>query len=263
MKNFIIFFTEKEGSSPIIETLMKFDKIDIIGFEPFDTYVFTEKEFGGLGKDIKKEDLAECLDLIYKNDHDPDYYQKLINIYSKYNAEIKLNNFNKLENSIGLKIRLRNNELIFDKLKKYHVVTFVLIRQNVLRWALSKYVNKHLQFEFDRDGDKNNDIKMRFDCRRLQIHIQECEEALKDKKTLLTELKKYGIEFYPLYYEEFCHNKLDYFQNLLEKLDIKYSREAIEMTINQELLFKKAHSDNIREFAINYDEVYKTFRKYF
>ena len=263
MKNFIIFFTEKEGSSPIIETLMKFDKIDIIGFEPFDTYVFTEKEFGGLGKDIKKEDFAECLDLIYKNDHDPDYYQKLINIYSKYNTEIKLNNFNKLENSIGLKIRLRNNELIFDKLKKYHVVTFVLIRQNVLRWALSKYVNKHLQFEFDRDGDKNNDIKMRFDCRRLQIHIQECEEALKDKKTLLTELKKYGIEFYPLYYEEFCHNKLDYFQNLLEKLDIKYSREAIEMTINQELLFKKVHSDNIREFVINYDEVYKTFRKYF
>ena len=62
MRNFIIFFDEKTGTSPLVQLLDEFGLISVVrigkntGFEPFDTL--------HCGR-MKLDDLKQCLDLIY------------------------------------------------------------------------------------------------------------------------------------------------------------------------------------------------------
>lgn len=62
MRNFIILFNEKSGTSPLVRLLDKFESISILrqennsGFEPFDRHNC------GL---MSLRDLRKCLDIVY------------------------------------------------------------------------------------------------------------------------------------------------------------------------------------------------------
>jgi len=275
MKNFIIVFSEKSGSSPICDLLSNFHLIDMISYEPFDRYRFVVPKWGGYGKDISEEDFSRCLEIIFSSEKD--YILKLKSIISKYadfslysNINNKSVNFSK-QKSHGFKIRPRENRLkvLFEIAKKYNVVVFILFRKNTLKWALSKYHGDgfgkpgHLQFKLADKLIKREDIpKIRVDCSGLLKLIKKCEISDKKKRKIIKILRKNKIKAYPIYYEDFCHNKFTFLKSILKKLKINASNKDISEAIKKRGYYKKVHSENISDFVLNPKEVCDCYRRY-
>jgi hypothetical protein len=264
MNNFIIFNTEKEGSCALVMTLDNFEKVNIISdyIEPFDRHMFIGKH-GVSGKDIAKEDFLKCLSIIY--DSSNNYLEELNLVYSQYNNQCKFK-FSK-DKSHGFKMRQRQQwkSGIFSILKKFDVTAFVLIRQDVFRWALSKYHGDgkggkgHLQFE----GVNIAELpKIEVSWRSLKKKIKKCERRIENQKRLLQDLQTFGVEAIPLYYEDFCNNKIDYFKQLLRRLDITITDSDIMQAIRKDCHYKKVHPDDISEFVENHEEISKKFEEY-
>ena len=264
MKNFIIFNSEKEGSCALVERLKLFKKITIISdyIEPFDRHMFVNNQHAS-GKDISKEDFLKCLSLIYNSPEN--YLEELNRIYRNYNSQTRFM-FSK-DACRGFKMRLRKHwePELFSLLKTYNVTAFVLIRQDVLRWALSKYHGDgtgrkgHLQFSHVTNSELP---KMKVQWKQLRQEVKKCQRRIKDKKKLLRELHTTGVEAFPLYYEDFCNKKTDYFKNLFTKLDLTITDREIQKTIDQDSHFKKVHSHEISEFVENHEYISKKFEDY-
>ena len=264
MKNFIIFNSEKEGSCALLQTLNNFNDIATISdfIEPFDRHMFVKNEYGS-GKDISKKDFLRCLSLIY--DSSPNYMEKLNEIYTHHNEQATFS-FSK-EKSRGFKMRVREqwNDDLFEILKKYKVIAFVLIRQDFLRWALSKYHGDgtgkkgHLQFSNVHIEDLP---KLKVNWNSLKKKIKRCEKRVADKEKLMQDLRNAGVEVFPLYYEDFCYNKSDYFKNLLHTLDINLSDEDIQQVLTKDCNYKKVHPDDISTFVDNHQEIARKFDSY-
>jgi len=264
VKHFIIFNTEKEGSCALVNTLDQFDQITIISefIEPFDRHMFVNGPHAR-GQDISKKDFVKCLTLIY--DGSENYLAELNSIYTSYGGDCQFT-FQKGKH-LGFKMRFRRTwkTEIFSLLRDFDVTAFVLIRQDVLRWALSKYHGDgtgkkgHLQFS---NVTIKNLPKIEVHWTLLKKQIERCEKRIKDRKKLLEDLRGFGIAAYPLYYEDFCSHKIDYFKHLLMKLDITMSEKEIEQVLNRDCLYKKVHPEELNEFIANHEEILKRYEDY-
>lgn len=191
MRNFILFFQGKEGTSPFVRIMDNFEHITIIrkvdgGWEPFDKH--------NCGP-MPLHDLEQCLKWIF--DKRPIDMVRLNQIYTE-SAASPLESFDK-NGTIGFKMRfvpprvdlpilrdapvpdklvrsLRHmyikyqksrgkfKRLMFELLKKHEVLVLLAVRQDVLRWALSKYHGDgtgkmgHLQFKLARGELDRADI---------------------------------------------------------------------------------------------------------
>jgi hypothetical protein len=224
--------------------------------------MFEKNEFGS-GKDIPKKDFLRCLTLIY--DSSPNYLEELNTKYTCHNRQVTFS-FSK-EKSRGFKMRVREqwNDDLFKTLKKHKVTAFVLIRQNLLKWALSKYHGDgtgkrgHLQFSNVHIEDL---AKLKVNWNDLKKIIKRCEKSIAGKEKLMRDLRNAGVEAFPLYYEDFCYNKLDYFKNLLYTLDIDLSDEDIQQVLTKDCNYKKVHPDDISTFVDNHEEITRKFDSY-
>ena len=72
-------------------------------------------------------------------------------------------------------------------------------------------------------------------------------------------MKQSGITVYPLLYEEFCSNQVQYFQDICQKLKLNYTQEKIKAILSKGTPFQKVHSDDISKFVINHEEVMDRF----
>jgi len=264
MKNFIIFNTEKEGSCALVTTLDQFEQVTIISefIEPFDRHMFVNDPHG-VGQDISKEDFIKCLTLIY--DRSANYLEELNSIYGRYRDDCR---FTFLKGKpLGFKMRFRRKwkKELFSLLKQQGIMAFVLIRQDVLRWALSKYHGDgtgkkgHLQFS---NVTIKNLPKMDVQWKLLKKQIERCEKRIADREKLLEDLRNFGISAYPLYYEDFCADKTGYFKHFLMKLDMNISEQEIEGTLNRECLYKKVHPEALSEFIENHEEILRKYEDY-
>ena len=291
--NFIIFFNEKEGTSPLVRLLNNFEDISVVhqvnelGWEPFDVH-----NCGVMPLDS----LEKCFDEIYGN--------KLINmsrlnsIYTKtatrpldtidslkiiafkmrFQPAIRRNklirNFPIVRRVLGSHISYKQQKefekLMFKMLKKYQITTFIAVRQDVFRWALSKYHGDgkgnlgNLQFKIADGSIKKSEInKIRVSCDRLEKIIANCESILQRKKDLLNELSLNNIKAFPLLYENFCQDKVGYFEELFNKVNLTITREEISNTLQKGAYFEKVHSNNISSFVENHEEVMSRFGKRF
>lgn len=278
MKNFIIFFDEKEGTSALVHLLNNFDRISIIrgkGWEPFDRH--------SCGR-MSLKDLRSCLDLIFGRE--PTDFGRLNEIYLK-TAKRPLQ---KVDTSVSVGFKMRfaphgpvlplTNALpiwnksvtaitdwqyrrtMFDVLKRNDVTVFIAVRQDLLRWGLSKYHGDgsgkrgHLQFKVARRKLSGIDLEpIHVDCSRLEKIITECREAHERKRRLLNALQSQDIAAYTLRYEDFLNNKEKYFSRLLDLLEIETSASDIRQTLSKGSPFRKVHSHAISEFVTNHEEV--------
>jgi hypothetical protein len=290
MSDFIIFFTGKEGTSALVRLLDNFDQLAIIhqienkGWEPFDRH-----DCGPMSL----KDLRQCLELIYGNE--PLDIAYLNQIYTK-TARLPLECFDK-DKAVGFKMRFtppktgllvtgkvpvvrkginilfkkyqrhRFEKSMLDLLKKHNIIAFVVIRQDVLRWALSKYHGDgtgkrgHLQFELARGTIRREDIpRINVDCNRLEQLVSKCERSLRQKRTLMGKLKRLRVRTYPLLYEGFCNDKIRYFEGIFGHLEVPISREEIKDALRKGAYYQKVHSDDISEYVINHEEVLERFR---
>ncbi len=289
MRNFIIFFKEKTGTSPLVRLLDKFDLITVLhqknytGFEPFDRHQCGRMTVNNLKK---------CLDIIF--DQGPMNYEKLNRIYTAtakrpldiigekgvvgfkmrftppnpYPFHIEwLPVWNRLSERFFRKHCVQSfKKMMFDLLKKHDVIILMAVRQDVLRLGLSKYHGDgtgepgHLQFKLARGVIARNAIgKMQVDCERLEEIITKCETLHEENRLLMEEFKQAGNQIYPILYEEFLTDKRSYLERLFRILELDITSDEISQVLGQEEYFKKVHSDDISEFVENHEEVTSRF----
>jgi len=288
--NFIIFFNEKEGTSSLVRLLNSFERVSVVhhadgmGWEPFDKH--------NCGR-MPLKTIKRCFDLIYKKNKID--MSKLNKIYTK--TATKPLAMIDARKSIGFKMRFRpkinlgipyigNLPLIKKTIKpfviknqkhkfkrtmialinKHNLVAFITVRQDTLRWALSKYHGDgsgnpgHLQFKLAAGLiNKENLQNIHVDCDKLERIITDCERVLQRKKDLMLSFKHAGIKTYPLKYEDFCQDKFKYFQNMFNHIGINLPKEEISSSLEKDAHFKKVHSDDISRFVANHEEVIEKF----
>jgi hypothetical protein len=134
--------------------------------------------------------------------------------------------------------------MMINLLQRNNVVVFLAVRQDVLRWGLSKYHGDgtgkpgHLQGKLA-SGEITRD-------KIGKIHVEE-------------ELKLSGIQTYPLCYEDFLTDKQKYISQIFNFLELKISKEEIDDALKRGQYFKKVHSDDISNFVENHKEVKEKF----
>ena len=293
MRNFIILFSQKSGTSPLVRLLNKFESISILhqenntGFEPFDRH--------NCGR-MSLHDLRKCLDIIYGQG--PKNIEQLNRIYTK-TAKRPLDIINE-KGVVGFKMRFTPpipdpfhiNELfasndrltnsiqqryiryfknmMFDILKRHDVIVLMAVRQDLLRLGLSIYHGDgtgkpgHLQFKMARGKFTRNEIgKINVDCGRLEEIISKCEDLHAEKHSLMEKFRQVGIQSHPILYEEFVADKRKYLENLFKILELNITSDEITHVLSQEEYLKKVHSDAISDFVENHEEVMSRFADHF
>lgn len=249
MKNFVIFFNGHEGSTAIISHLKKLENmVDIIWYEPFDN-CHLKKRLGG-------RDLKNIFKAVFSNHTQG--YTVASKIYKSY-SDKPLTKFS-ANKSVGFKMRCRAFNDIHPILKEKKVVVFVLIRRNIARWALSRCRPNSLQFKLVRKEIDQNP-KLDVDLKLFEQKVELCQRLLKEKKDLLNTCRKLGIEAHPIYYEDYCEDKVGFFTNIFGKLGIRMDKKHIESFANRDVYFKKVHDDDISKFVTNYQEVLDFIKK--
>ena len=289
MRNFVIFFEEKEGTSPLVRLLDNFATVSVVhqvdnsGWEPFDRH--------NAGP-MSISDLERCLDLVYGGGTVD--MASLNRIYTR--TAVRPLESLPPGKSIGFKMRFRSprgtprlvrsivrrlglsrrvvdrvfqrpfRDRMIDVLRKHDVFVFLAVRQDVLRWALSKYHGDgsgkrgHLQFKIASgqiSADKLDKILV--DCDRLERIIAQCEAEHERKHALMREFKAAGLHVQPLCYEDFVDDKVRYFEHLLNCIDVEVTRQDIDAALQSGTDFKKVHSDRIADFVDNHAEVLEKF----
>ena len=289
MRNFIIFFHEKTGTSPLVRLLDKFDLVTVLhqinytGFEPFDRHQCGRMTLNNLKK---------CLDIIF--DQGPADNEQLNRIYTA-TAKRPLDIIGE-KGAVGFKMRFTPpnpyplhieglpvwnrgverffqehyvklfKKMMFDTLKKHDVVVLMAMRQDVLRLGLSKYHGDgtgepgHLQFKLARGTISRNEIgKIQVDCERLEKIISMCETLHEENRLLMEEFKQAGNRIHRIIYEDFVSDKRSYLERLFRILELEITSDEISQVLGQEEYFKKVHSDDISEFVENHEEVTSRF----
>ena len=292
MRNFIIFFSGKEGTSPLVRLLNNFDQISILhqvnnrGWEPFDAH--------NCGP-MPLRSLKQCLDIVFNNESID--IKQVNNIYTKTSTrpleEIRkdgvagfkmrfaspsnplhiaaFTSWNKLSKRLFQQYNARSfKSMMIELLKKNNTTVFFAVRQDLLRWALSKYHGDgtgkpgHLQFKLASGEISKEEIgKFHVDCRRLGKIILRCEKVDTQKHQLMEEFKLAGIQVYPLCYEDFLKDKHKYFEQIFKFLELEISKKKIDVALEHGAYFKKVHSDDISDFVVNHQEVLKIFNNRF
>lgn len=273
-RNFIILFEEKEGSTPIVRLLDNFKSIDIVhqvsnaGWEPLDLHCCGP---------ISMRNYLRCLDLIYSNQ--TPYMQELNKVYTT-TARSSLRSFRK-DKSVGFKMRFqpqRTNERLrqllmhaftqrsINRFRVHDVRVFVTVRQDVFRWALSKYHGDgtgrpgHLQFKLARGKiDRSQIPKIHVDLNAFGRLLERCERTIMLKRRLIDRLNRKGVTASPMLYESFCGDKRAFFAEVLSSLGLPSAEGEIAAALEKGTKFQKVHSDDIRDFVVNADDVLEEF----
>ena len=278
-ENFIILFEEKEGSSVLVRLLERFEQIAILhqemdkGWEPFDQSTIGQ---------VRQKELMECISSFY---HDPLDFNKLNRQYRQL-AQKNLHQIDK-SSARGFKMRWSPPGSLLSRLwslhvtgtyqrrllrifKEANVTIFLLVRQDLLRWALSRYHGDgtgrpgHLQWKVA-DGTLNPGKldKLNVNLKRLGRMIEECRKSHIRKQHLVKKLKSANIEVIPIRYEDFLSDQKAFLKRINQSLNIKVLDQDVEQAIAEGGYFRKVHSEDISTFVKNHEEVLNLYGKEF
>jgi len=288
MANFFVLFDEKEGTSNLIQLLDHFSGMAIVhqvdnrGWEPFDWH---------LHRSLSIHSLMRCLDLVYAPGEDA--AKRLNSIYTR-TSDRALETYDK-SGDIGFKMRLallpgrhwlsdlvdrrgpawlreyRADYRWYERrmmamLRKHDVIVIFAVRQDLLRWALSKYhgdgtgTSGHLQFDIAAGRKSLSDVPaIEVDPDRLAAIIDNCRFVIDEKIRLMRKMQALGIGTGTAIYEEFLQDEYAFFHKLFAALGRTVSDEEIATVLEKGTIFKKVHSDDISEFVINHQEIEARF----
>ena len=292
MSGFFVMFDEKEGTTNLVMLLDQFQGISVVrqvdkkGWEPFDWYKH---------RSLTPATLMQCLDLLFSPGEANK--EKLNRLYLK-SAKRALDDYDKA-GSVGFKMRVNlppepgRAGRIFDRLspawirklnlaqrwfeyrlisilKKHRIVVLVAVRQDLLRWALSKYHGDgtgkegHLQFKIA-FGDMNRaDIPaIEVDPARLRELINERIHMVNNKLRLMRKMNRRGVMAQTVIYEEYLENPKAFFRQLLDAIGHPVNEDEIARVIENGSPIQKVHSNDISEFVSNHEEIEAEFGESF
>lgn len=284
MRNFVIFFDAKEGTSAVVRLLDNFERVSVVHlagvvkWEPFDRH--------SCGP-MPNRTLGRCLDHLFApGPVDEDELDRLYRASAEWSlAPIKRDaavgfkmRFDPpaepsrfLPSGIAERLRQRSfRRTMFDALRRHDVVVFLAVRQDVFRWALSTYHGDgtgapgHLQFKLASGSIDRADIPpIEIDCDRFEALVSDLEARHEWKRELRRDLEAAGIEVYPLLYEEFCDRPVEFFSEVLHRLDVDASRDEIDAVLAQGTRLQKVHTGAVADFVVNAEEVESRFAERF
>jgi hypothetical protein len=242
----------------LIQTLALFPEVGIVGFEPFDRWVFVDSR----GVDIPDTELIRCFDSLFGEGDADERNAALTETYARHSTR-DLKNPVSAGKSLGLKTRLADRtsqlDLILDCLKRHDVVVFVLHRLDALKWAISKLKGK-LQFDVLLGKLSREEIQP------IPIDVEDVEECLRyydgnmqNNRTLIDKLRLHEVEHYEIWYEDFLHHRTDLIGRMLAAIGIDYNSHELEQVLATPIGFRKVHSDDLRGVVLNYDEIVSRF----
>ncbi len=234
------------------------------GWEPFDAH--------NCGP-LPTRDLRRCLDCLFSRPPDLAEANRIYTRTATRPLELPPG-----AEAVGFKMRFRPprrsgglGRLHFERtllrtFARHGVVALLAVRQDVLRWALSKYHGDgsgapgHLQFALARGEISRSEIpSLRVDCERLERLISECEASHRRKRRLLARLARWGIRAHPILYERFVGDRAGFLRELLGHLGLRLPEGEIEAALRLGTHFEKVHSDDISDFVENHREVMERF----
>lgn len=277
-RNFIILFNEKEGSTPLVQILDNFANVDVLhvddeqGWEPFDAH--------NCGP-IAPKDFGRCLDLVW-GEAGADRMDRLNAIYTT-TGRMPLAAFD-AANARGFKMRFRPQReptggwlarrrgvarferTFFTALTRHRVVAFFAVRQDLLRWALSKYHGDgrgrpgHIQFDLARNRVARAELKpIHVDLDAFARLLDDCRAIIAEKRSLARRMARRGVPVHVLSYERFCRDRTGLYADLLATIDAPATPSDMETAFARGTPLKKVHDDDIRGFVENADALLARF----
>jgi hypothetical protein len=287
MRDFILFFEEKEGTSAMMRWADCLENVQVVhhqngrGWEPLEPY--------HLGFDVKQDELEELLNLIYQRPRDT---QSLVAAYRDKVPERKLVPLPS-DVSVGLKMRWKPprtvhvgaevldlplnrlfkrqryrayREYMVNMLHENGVVPMLAVRQNIFKWALSKYHGSgngkvgHLQFQLASGALAKEDIpKIHVDLKRFGRLIDQCRRKHDRKREFVSWMESRGMEVKPMLYESFLDTPVTFFGDFLEDLGHAAEPKKIKRVLEQEIELKRVHDGHLSEYVENHQELQDAF----
>ena len=290
--NFMLFFDEKEGTSPVVRILDHFAGVSVVrqieghGWEPFDSH--------NCG-DMSTDDLRKCLDILFGQR--PIDIRLLNDIYTT-TARRPLERPSSA-GAVGFKMRFspprkapamvprampaiyrtvspawvkyqttlgKFRRTMFSLIERHHVRVFIAVRQDLFRWALSKYHGDgtgrpgHLQFDLALGVKKRSDIsRIVVDENRFARVIAKCESIHRQKRALRASLEARGIPVMPLIYEQFLDEPSVFFADAVRFLGGEPSESEIERALATGSAIERVHSGDVSSYVHNHREISRRF----
>jgi hypothetical protein len=300
--NFVIFFDEKEGTTALMSLLDKLPGITILRMDRGDGRTSAEPfDLHSCGR-MAKADLKFCLDgLLGSRPVDPEAIQtrygrtakgRLIGISAQGVTGLKMRfrvltlpwypdrlprlhrvlskvlpRFTRKLQDLSLRINLRDyKKLMTNMLKRSHPVVFLAVRQDVFRWALSKYHGDgtgkpgHLQFKLAKGELQRCDIgKIYVEPERFKAIVAGCEAIHERKRELMQQLLKAGLEVYPICYEDFLASEYETLARICRLIRLDVPEADLRRVVAEGADFQKVHSEDISEFVENHQQMIELF----
>lgn len=281
MRNFMMLFNEKEGTSALVRQLDAFSGISLLhhvggaGWEPFEPH-----NCGAMSL----RDLERCLDLFYADG--PLDIDRLNSLYAK-SGKGRLapcdpdtaRGFKKRfspppmlmrPHLLGQATRVLRlpafRRMLVDVLRRHRVMVLMAVRQDIFRWGLSKYHGDgtgrpgHLQFKLASgeigEGGLN---RITVDAGRFERILRQCEAIHRRKQRQVELLEQAGIECFAVRYEDFVSDKAALFADICRRLGVPVAEGEVERVAGTGSRFKKVHADDISSFVANHEEVLDRF----
>ena len=157
-------------------------------------------------------------------------------------------------------------EYMVDMLHENNVVPMLAVRQNIFKWALSKYHGDgqgkvgHLQFQLASGAIKKSDIpKIHVDLKRFGRLIEQCRRKHDRKREFVEWMMRRGMQVQPLLYESFLNQPIGFFGNFLNQLGHDAHLAEIKDVLTQDIELQRVHSGALSEYVENHEELEETF----
>lgn len=287
MRDFVLFFEEKEGTSAMMRWADRLDGVNVLhhtngrGWEPLEPFL--------LGYDLKQHEIERLLTLVFAKPRDE---ETLRQAYAEKRSDRELVPLGE-RRSVGFKMRwkpprvlhvganlidLPVNRLFKSRrrqryleamvriLQEHDVQPMLAVRQNVFAWALSKYHGDgqggkgHLQFKLASGELDREDIpKIRVDLKRFGRLVEQCRRKHDAKRAFVQTLNVHGLSVKPLLYEDFLEDKAGFFEGFLTCLGHTVDRSALERAFEGDIDLKRVHKGPLSEYVENHAALEREF----
>ena len=282
-RDFVMFFEEKEGTTPIIRLLNNFRQVEVVRargeWEPFDQHACGPMRLSALRR---------CLDLVFSRapieEINEIYQQTSSRALSKFDGDcslgFKMRFKAPLEPSISPPVqgrprvratsesgsRTQFSRTMIDVLRRHRALVFLAVRQDLLRWALSIYHGDgtgrpgHLQFQLASGKLEREEVpRIRVSPDALEETIEGCRAIHTRKRELAADLRASGLDVVPVRYEDFLADRGALLAELLVHLGYEVGEDEVRDALAQGIRLERVHGDDLSEFFVNAEELESRF----
>ena len=287
MRDFVLFFGEKEGTSAMVRWADRLEGVSVVhhdngrGWEPLEAHL--------LGRDLRLEEVSTLFSLIYSKPRDMDALRRTYAVKRPDRTLVSLPE----TGSVGLKMRWRPPDVfhcgyelidlpvnrLFREMRRsrhfaamteqmaaHDVVPMMAARQDIFRWALSKYHGSgsgkkgHLQFKLASGEIERGDIpKVHVHLRKFGRLVDQCRRLHEGKRELAEALLAQGLSVKPLLYEDFLEDKVAFFEDFLESLGHPVRPGQVHSMLEGAINLQRVHTGPLSDYVENAVELERAF----